>query len=175
MIEEGMLMIMRGMELDMSDENFRHTPNRYRRFLQEMFETKEAKWATFDEDYTDFVLLRGHHIHTLCPHHFLPVDMKVSVAYIPNGQVLGLSKLARVLDDVNRGPIMQEKFSRDVISRLKRICKGITSCAVFIEGIHGCMRIRGVKSSAPVITYRCEGAFDSDPIMQQRFFSLAKD
>ena len=174
-IEEGMRMIMKGLDLDLSDPALSPTPERYRRFLQEMFDEKEPKWATFDEDYTDFILLHNHEIWTLCPHHFIPVQMIVSLAYIPNGKVLGLSKLARVLHDANRAPVMQESFTKDVVNRIKHICRGTKDVAIYIDGQHGCMKIRGVKSSARLITYKCEGAFDTDPTMQQRFFSLVKD
>jgi GTP cyclohydrolase I len=174
LIENGMRQIMRGMEMDLNDPALSPTPERYRRFLQEIFETDHTKWATFEEEYTDFVLLRGHTLYTLCPHHFIPVELKVSLAYIPNGKVLGLSKLARVLHDANRGPVMQEKFTRDVVSRIKMICKGTTDVAVFVDGEHGCMKMRGIKSNARLTTYRCEGVFDTDPVMQQRFFTLVK-
>ena len=100
--------------------------------------------------------------------------MKVSLAYIPNGRVLGLSKLARVLHNANRGPVMQEKFTRDVVKDIKVICKGTIDVAVFVDGEHGCMKMRGIKSNARLTTYRCEGVFDTDPIMQQRFFTLVR-
>lgn len=175
LIEQGMRSIMRGMDLDLNDPALSPTPERYRRFLQEMFESAEPKWAVFDEEYTDFVLLRGHEIWTLCPHHFIPVQMNVSLAYIPSGKVLGLSKLARVLHDSNRAPVMQEKFTKDVVSRVKKICKGTKDVAIYVDGQHGCMRIRGIKSDARLVTYRCEGAFDTDLVLQQRFFALVKE
>lgn len=175
LIEQGMRLILKGLEVDPSDPNFHHTPERYRRFLSEMFESKETRWATFEEDYTDFVLLRDHSFWSLCPHHMLPVEMMASLAYIPNGQVLGLSKLARVFDDLNRYPLLQEKATREAISRVKRICKGTTGVAVLIEGRHDCMRIRGIKSHGAILSYRLDGVFDTDPVMQQRFFSLVKE
>lgn len=173
LVEQGMSTIMRGLDMDLSDPALSPTPQRYRRFLQEMFEGKEPSWATFDEDFTDFVLLRGHSIWTLCPHHFIPVKMVVSLAYIPDGKVLGLSKLARVLHDTNKQPVMQERFTRDVVKRVQRICK-TSGVAIYVDGQHGCMMIRGVKSNANLITYRCEGVFDTDLVLQQRFFALAK-
>lgn len=173
-IEDGMRLIMKGMEMDLNDPALSPTPERYRRFLQELFDSKEPSWATFLEDYTDFVLLRKHKLWTLCPHHFLSVEMEVSLAYVPSGMVLGLSKLARVLHDTNRGPVMQEKFTRDVLSRVKIICKGTKDVAIYVKGVHDCMRVRGIKSDASLITYRCEGIFDTDPVMQQRFFSLLR-
>jgi len=96
------------------------------------------------------------------------------VAYIPNGKVLGLSKLARLLHESNRGPILQEKFTKEVTKRIQQVCEGTEGCAVLVDGQHGCTRIRGVKSEARFLTYRVEGVFDKDPVLQQRFFTLAR-
>lgn len=174
MIEDAVRLLLKGMEVDLNDHNYKHTPERFARFLKEMFGEKEPEWATFTEEYTDFVLLRKHRLYTLCPHHLLPVELIASVAYVPNGEVLGLSKLARILHETNKGPILQEKFTKEVLQRLMKVCR-TKNCAILVDAQHGCTHIRGVKSDARFTTYRLEGLFDSDLIMQQRFFMLARD
>jgi GTP cyclohydrolase I len=173
-IELGVELILKGLDCDLADRNFLDTPNRVARFYAEMFSTKETEWATFPEDYSDFILLKGHRMWSLCPHHLIPVRFDVSLAYIPNGEVLGLSKLARVLDEANTKPLLQEKFTLEVINNVHQICNGVKGCAVLVEGQHGCTLIRGVRSSAEFVTYRLDGVFRDQPELEERFFQLAK-
>lgn len=172
LIEKGVGLILKGLEVDPTDRNFLETPERYAKFLQELFDNKDTEYATFPEEYTDFILLRQHKMYSLCPHHLLAVEFLASVAYIPNGQVLGLSKLARVLDDANDGPLLQELFTRRVLELLKKNCVGIQGVACLISGQHECLKIRGVKSDARFITYKLEGKFKEDTILADRFFRL---
>jgi GTP cyclohydrolase I len=171
-IEKGVSLILKGMGVNPNDKNFIETPERYARFIMEMFGDKEIEWATFPEDYTDFILLKGHEMYSLCPHHLIPVEFRVSVAYIPDGRVLGLSKLARVLDEANNGPLLQEKFTQDVVHAIEKNCPGIQGAACFIDGQHGCTRIRGVHSTGRFVTYHLHGQFKEDPQMEKRFFDL---
>lgn len=173
-IENGVELILKGLGCDLADRNFLDTPNRVARFYEEMFNAKDTEWATFPEDYTDFILLKGHRMWSLCPHHLIPVRFDVSLAYIPNGEVLGLSKLARVLDEANSGPLLQEKFTMEVTRRVNQICNGVKGCAVLVEGQHGCTLIRGVRSNAEFVTYRLEGVFREQPELEERFFQLAR-
>ncbi|KKL09900.1 hypothetical protein LCGC14_2561210, partial [marine sediment metagenome] len=156
------------------DRNFLETPERVARFYVEMFEPKTTEWATFPEDYNDFVLLKNHRVYSLCPHHLLPVELDVSIAYVPDGNVLGLSKLARLLDECNSGPLLQERFTKEVTERLKGLCPGIRGAACLIEGVHGCTKIRGVRTEAKFVTYHLEGLFREDPGMEERFFQLTR-
>lgn len=171
-IERGMQMILDGLEIERSDHNYTFTPERYARALQEMFSATDTEWATFPEEYSDFILLRGHEMYSLCPHHMLPVDFNVSLAYIPNGRVLGLSKLARILHECNRGPLLQEAFTKLAVEKIKEVCEGVRGVACLIHGVHDCFRIRGVKSRADFVTYRLDGAFREDKELEQRFFHL---
>jgi GTP cyclohydrolase I len=173
-IERGVELILKGLDCDIKDRNYRETPERVARFYAEMFSSQQTEWATFPEDFTDFILLRRHRMYSLCPHHLLPVRLDVSLAYIPNGEVLGLSKLARVLHECNSRPLLQERFTRDAIGEVQRICHGTKGVAILVEGQHGCTLIRGVHSEAEFITYRLEGVFKDDPDMEYRFFDLAR-
>jgi len=173
-IEQGVALILKGIGADRNDHNYTDTPERYARALTEMFTPKETEWATFTEEFSDFILLRGHEMYSLCPHHLFPVKFNVSLAYIPDGQVLGLSKLARVLHECNRGPLLQEAFTKMAIERLHHICKGVQGAACFIAGEHGCLSMRGVRSNADFVTYRLDGLFAQDKDLERRFFELVR-
>lgn len=161
LIEKGVSYILKGLEIDERDGNFIETPERVARWYAELFGQESGEFASFKEEYTDFILLRGHKMWSLCPHHLLPVELKVSLAYVPGRDVLGLSKLARLLNECNDGPLLQERFTKVALTAINnatnRTCLG---AAVLVQGIHGCMRIRGVKSEADLLTYKFEGCFD---------------
>ena len=175
LIEEGVSLILKGMNVDLSDHNFTDTPKRYAKAVDELFLQHSGEPTTFVESYTDFVLVRGHELHTLCPHHLLPVRMLVSLAYIPDGRVLGLSKLVRIMQQANVGPIMQERFTYSVREKLEYSLrmqqKGI---CVLVEGWHGCMALRGVKSQASTVTMATSGEFAVDYKMLDRFLLLTR-
>lgn len=172
-IERGVELILKGLGCDTKDRNYMDTPERFARAMAEMFESPQTEWATFEEEHTDFVLMRNHKMFTLCPHHLFPVLMRVSFAYIPNGHVIGLSKLARVLHEVNSKPLLQEEFTHSAVQKLKELLPGVKGVACMVVGEHGCMKIRGIKSDeADIVTYWMEGLFTGDPMLEQRFFNL---
>lgn len=173
-IERGVALILRGLDVNLTDHNYTDTPERYARALQEMFQPEETEWATFEENFTDFILLRGHQMYSLCPHHLFPVKFNVSLAYIPDGHVLGLSKLARLLHECNRGPLLQEAFTKQAIAKIHEICPRIKGAACFIQGEHGCLSMRGIRSDADFVTYRLDGMFDQDKDLERRFFDLVR-
>jgi GTP cyclohydrolase IA len=174
LVEKGVSLILAGLEIDRTDHNYTDTPERYARALLEMFNPPETEWATFEEEFSDFILLRGHQMFSLCPHHLFPVKFQVSLAYIPNGHVLGLSKLARLLYECNRHPLLQEAFTKQVIDKVHQVCEGAQGVACLIQGEHGCLSMRGVKSDADFITYRLDGLFLQDKDLERRFFDLVK-
>lgn len=173
-VEKGVSLILKGLGVNLSDHNYTDTPERYARALYEMFNPTETEWATFEEEFSDFILLRGHQMYSLCPHHLFPVKFNVSLAYIPNGHVLGLSKLARLLHECNRGPLLQEAFTKKAIEKVHEICKGVQGVACFIQGEHGCLSMRGVRSDADFVTYRLDGTFVQDKDLERRFFDLVR-
>lgn len=173
LIEKGVSMILQGLDVDRSDPNYIDTPDRVARWYVEMFNGQEAEWATFPEAFNDFILLRRHTLYTLCPHHLIPVEMICSVAYMPGGHVLGLSKLARLLIDCNDRPILQEKFTNDVVEKIYEITPQVKGAACLVEGLHGCAKIRGVRSTGSFLTSKVKGVFEDDKRLQDRFFQLA--
>lgn len=173
LIEEGASLILAGLGVDLTDHNFSTTPQRYSKVLKEMFDPPPTEWPVFAEEYTDIVVLRGHVFYTLCPHHMLPVKLIGSVAYRPNGHVIGASKLARIMHEANRKPETQEKLTDLICHIIKELTKGTSEGeAVFLTGEHGCMRIRGIKSDSDLITWKFKGCFETDTELQRRFFDL---
>lgn len=173
-IERGVELILQGLGVNLHDHNYLQTPERVARMYVEMFGVKEREWATFEEAFTDFIMLKGHTLYGLCPHHLLPVELNVSLAYVPNGHVLGLSKLARICDETNTGPMLQERFTIEVLSKLEELCPSIQGAACLIDGQHGCTKVRGVKSDGRFTTYRLSGVFKDDSELESRFFQLAR-
>lgn len=172
-IEEGMKLVLEGLGVDLNDHNFNTTPKRAARVYQEMFEPKPTEWPVFDEEFTDMVVMRGHEFWTVCPHHMLPVRLVASVAYIPNGRVIGASKLIRMIHEVNTAPKTQEKLTAEIISSIDKLTEGTSAgSAAWLMGEHGCFRIRGVKSAANMVTCKFSGDFEKHVYLQERFFRL---
>lgn len=172
-IEKGVREIIKGMGMDVNDPNYIETPERYCRFLLEMFRQKPKEFVTFPmEGCSDFILFRDHKMYTLCPHHLLPVELNVSLAYIPGKEVLGLSKLARIMHKANSVPVLQEQFVEDVCDNFYDEVKDTQGVAVYCRGQHDCTKIRGVRSDGWFITYKMKGRFSEDSTLEQRFFDL---
>jgi GTP cyclohydrolase I len=173
-IEQGVRLVLEGLGCDLKDQNFKETPERVARVYRQMFTSPEKGWATFEEQTTDIVLLRSHELYTLCPHHMLPVRLVVSIAYRPVGHVIGLSKLARVLQEVNRGPMLQEAFGKAAVDTLQSLT-GCQDAMIRVEGEHGCMRIRGVKAkgNTDVVTEFATGYF-LEPEGRKHFYSMLR-
>lgn len=174
-IEQGARLILEGLEVDLEDTNFATTPQRVAKVYQELFTPKETGWPVFEESYTDLVIMRGHTFYTMCPHHLLPVKLTASVAYLPDGKVIGASKLVRMLHEANRKPMTQESLTQASLDMIDRLTEGTSGGgAVLMKGEHGCFSIRGVKSDASMLTCKFSGRFLSEPFLQQRFFDLIR-
>lgn len=173
LIEEGMKLVLEGLEVDLTDHNFSTTPRRAAKVFQEVFCPPATEWPVFDEKFTDMVIMRGHTFHTFCPHHLLPVKLVASIAYIPNGKVIGASKLVRVIHEANLKPMTQEALTASIIAKVRELTS-LTSLgeAIFLTGRHGCFEIRGTKTDADMVTCKFTGKFESDARLQDRFMSL---
>jgi len=165
-------MLLEGLGCDLKNPNYRETPERVARMYLELFGEKDHNFEAFVEEYANFILLKGHKMYSVCPHHLVLVKFTVHLAYIPVGRVLGLSKLVRVLNECNSGPLLQEKFTRDAVSLVERICKGTKGVACLIEGEHGCTTARGVRTEGTFFTYHFSGDFKSNHSLEQLFFQL---
>jgi len=170
-MEQGVKLLLQGMGVDLDDRNFRDTPRRVAALYKELFTPHGNSFATFPEVHDSLIVLRGHIVHGVCPHHLMPVEMRVSVGYIPNKSVLGLSKLARVAEDPLTGPIMQETYCDRVADLLldRTDAKGV---GVVVAGRHGCMRHRGVRTDADVVTSALRGVLLLNPSAKAEFLQI---
>ena len=178
---------VRGLLIALGDdpdrEGLKDTPDRVARMYEEVFEgmnytnheIAQMFDKTFEEDLTfssensDFVIVKDIDIFSYCEHHMaLMYDMKVTVAYVPNGKVIGLSKIARIADMVSRRLQLQERIGTDIAEIMQEIT-GSEDVAVLIEGCHSCMTARGIKKTdAKTYTTTLRGRFQTDMLLQMR-------
>jgi GTP cyclohydrolase I len=170
-VAAGVRLILEGINADLKDRNFRDTPKRVARMYAEMLSPPRNTLTAFDDSHGNMVILRGHRVFGLCPHHLLPVEMRVSLAYIPRGKVLGLSKLARAVEEHLHAPVMQEALTDEIASSLHSRLEPL-GVAVVIVGQHGCMRYRGVRTTADVITSAVTGVFRNVQGAREEFLRL---
>ncbi len=128
--------------------------------------------ALFEEDYDNMVLVRDIEFYSMCEHHMLPFFGKAHVAYVPDGRVVGLSKVARVVDVFARRLQVQERLTDQVADALVEVLepKGV---GVVVEAAHFCMMMRGVeKQNSRTITSALRGEFRDDPATREEFLRL---
>lgn len=171
---------------DPEREGLKDTPDRVARMYEEVFEgmnySNDEIAEMFDKSFEqpegssdDMVLVKDIEVFSYCEHHMaLMYDMKVSVAYIPQGKVLGLSKIARIADMVAKRLQLQERIGTDIAYIMSRVT-GSQDVAVIIEGCHSCMTARGIKSKgAKTVTTTLNGKFKEDISLQNRLMMLLK-
>jgi GTP cyclohydrolase I len=129
--------------------------------------------AIFDEDHHNMVMVRDIEMYSLCEHHLLPFFGKAHVAYIPNGRIVGLSKLPRIVDHFARRLQVQERLTEQVASAVESVLAPL-GVGVVIEAEHLCMMMRGVeKQNSRTITSALRGVFRDDARTRDEFLSLA--
>jgi GTP cyclohydrolase I len=163
---------------DPSREGLEKTPERVAKAIQ--FLTKGyhqsaeeiIKSATFTEDYSQMVLVKDIEIYSLCEHHMIPFIGKAHVAYIPNGKIMGLSKVARVVETFARRLQVQERLTMQIKDAINDALDPL-GVAVVIEAKHLCMAMRGVqKQSSVTTTSDFVGAFETNLKTREEFLSL---
>ncbi len=128
--------------------------------------------AVFESDTDELVLVKEIELYSLCEHHLLPFIGKCHVGYIPSGKVLGLSKIARIVDMYARRLQIQERLTKEIAETIQSIT-GALGVAVIIEARHLCMMMRGVEKQNSVMTTSCLlGAFRDEPSARAEFLSL---
>ncbi|MCR5676699.1 MAG: GTP cyclohydrolase I FolE [Agathobacter sp.] len=182
LIKESIRNIIIALGDDPNREGVKDTPDRVARMYEEVFEgmnytneeIAEMFNKTFDEDYydannQDLVYVKDIEVFSYCEHHLaLMYDMKVSVAYIPNQKVIGLSKIARIADMAAKRLQLQERIGNDIAEIIERVT-GSQDVAVFIEASHSCMTARGIKNaSAKTYTQTVRGRFRTEPDLLAR-------
>lgn len=169
---------------DPDREGLKKTPSRVARMCDELFEgmthsnheIAEMFNTCFEDVKTgDLVVESNIPIHSFCEHHLmLMYDLTVAIGYIPNGKVIGLSKLARISDMVGKRLQLQERIGSDIADILHEILN-TDDIIVVIQGKHGCMTARGIKSREAITrTATLRGRFESDSDLRSEFYSLIK-
>ncbi len=152
---------------DPDREGLQETPARVARMYAELFrglhsDPRKHLQKFFTEQYDEMVLVRDISFHSMCEHHMLPFFGKAHIGYVPDGKVVGLSKLARVVEEVSHRPQVQERMTEQIANLLleELDVKGV---AVVVEATHSCMTIRGVRKPESVcVTSAMKGLFRSN-------------
>lgn len=163
-IEKAVREILIAVGEDPDREGLLETPARVARMYAEIFSGLHKDPSihlkrVFTENYDEIVLVRDIEFHSMCEHHLLPFTGKAHVGYLPNGKVVGLSKLARVVDEVARRPQVQERMTETIANMVEQEL-GARGVVVLIESSHSCMTMRGIrKSGASCTTSAMRGIF----------------
>ncbi|MGQ9907308.1 MAG: GTP cyclohydrolase I FolE [Candidatus Flexifilum sp.] len=176
-IEDATVQVLQAVGEDPNREGLVKTPDRVARMYDELLSgyradpAKVINDALFEVDYDDMVIVKNIEFYSLCEHHMLPFLGHVHVAYIPNGKVIGLSKIPRIVDMFARRLQVQERMTRQIAEFINAILnpKGV---AVVAEGVHMCSMMRGVKKSdSSMTTSAMLGTFRDDPVTRTEFLN----
>lgn len=180
LIEKSIRNILIALGDDPDREGLKGTPDRVARMYEEVFEgmlyTNEEIAQKFnkcfeDTECGDLVIISDIPIFSYCEHHLaLMYDMKVSVGYIPNGKVIGLSKVARIADMVGKRLQLQERIGSDIKDILAMVLD-TDDIAVHITGKHSCMTARGIKKDSVTTSCALSGEFKTNSSLRQEFYS----
>lgn len=165
---------------DVNREGLLDTPKRAAKAMQYLCkgyqQTLEevTNGALFSSDNSEMVLVKNIELYSLCEHHMLPFIGKAHVAYLPNGKVLGLSKVARIVDMYARRLQIQENLTREIAEAMQQVT-GASGVAVVIEAQHMCMMMRGVeKQNSSMVTSVMLGQFRDNAATRSEFLGLVK-
>lgn len=176
-IEQAVRLMLEGIGEDPDREGLSDTPSRIARMCGELYGgmTEDARVhlsRTFTVDSSDIVIEKDITFYSMCEHHILPFYGKAHIAYIPDGKVAGLSKLARTVEVFARRLQLQEQLTGQIADALMEYLdpKG---AIVLLEAEHMCMTMRGIKKpGSQTITLAKRGVFETDPDLEQRFFRM---
>jgi GTP cyclohydrolase I len=176
-IQRAVREILAAVGEDPDREGLLETPARVARMYAELFsglkqDARDHLKKFFTQEYDEVVLVRDISFNSVCEHHLLPFFGRVHIGYIPNGKVIGLSKLARVVEVVSKRPQVQERMTEDIAHLLEEEldAKGV---AVVIEASHSCMTIRGVrKPGSMCVTSAMKGVFRSNVSSRAEIMTL---
>ena len=183
-IKQAVTLIIEALCDNPDREGLKETPGRVARMYDEIFEgmryTNDEIAEKFnkcfeDVNSRDLVLVKDIECFSFCEHHLaLMYNMKCHVAYIPNGRVIGLSKIARICDMVCKRLQLQERICADIAEIMQKVCR-TEDVIVIIEGEHSCMTARGIKArGAKTRTSAIRGLFDTDTELRNEVYNLLK-
>lgn len=163
-----------------NEEVFKNTPQRIEDFYKEFFSGMyvnpyEFLQNTFDVPNNDLIIERNINFYSMCEHHFLPFFGKISIAYVPNGKIVGFGDIVKVIEAYAKRPQLQERMTDEIAETIYKAlnCKGVY---ILIEAEHTCMTMRGVKKpGAKIITTGTKGIFAEDTMKRMEVLTLLKN
>ena len=178
-IKKGITLILEGIGEDVNREGLAGTPERISRMYEEIFaglsdSPEQYLKTTFTATNNEMVLEKDITFYSMCEHHLLPFYGKAHVAYIPDGKVVGLSKLARTVDLIGKKPQIQEKMTAEIADAIMEYLepKGVM---VMLEAEHMCMTMRGIKKPGSVtVTMVTRGKFEGNKELKDDYFRMLK-
>ena len=176
-VEQAIRLLLEGIGENPDREGLKDTPDRIARMCTEIYggldeEADQHLLKQFQVENNEMVLEKDITFYSMCEHHLMPFYGKAHIAYIPNGKVTGLSKLARTVDVYARRPQIQERLTVQIADALDRVLepKGVM---VMLEAEHTCMTMRGIKKpGSQTVTLARRGVFETDPTLEERFFRM---
>lgn len=178
-IEQAVTLFLEGIGEDVNREGLLDTPKRISAMCEELFaglkQTPEEHLSkTFQAQNNEMVIEKDISFYSVCEHHLLPFYGKVHIAYIPDGKVVGLSKIARTVEVYARRPQIQEQMTAQIADAFVEYLKP-KGVMVMIEAEHMCMTMRGIKKpGSKTVTYVCRGMFEEDNQLIERFIQLCR-
>lgn len=178
-IKQGVRMILEGVGEDPGREGLVETPDRVARMYEEIFsglymDAAEPLAKRFHVAGNEMVLEKDIVFYSTCEHHLMPFFGKAHVAYIPKGEVVGLSKIARTVEVFAKRPQLQEQLTAQIADAINEQLYPM-GVMVMVEAEHTCMTMRGVKKpGSKTVSYVTRGIFAEDTALQDRFFQLVK-
>jgi GTP cyclohydrolase I len=179
-IEEAVKLFLEGIGENVTREGLLETPRRIADMCEELFggmniDAYEHLQKTFSANNNELILEKDITFYSVCEHHLLPFYGKAHIAYIPDNQVLGLSKLARTVEIYSKRPQIQEQMTAQIADDIMKYLKP-KGVMVLLEAEHMCMTMRGVRKPGTLTTtYVIRGEFEENPELRNTFFNLIRN
>ena len=173
-IEEAIYNLLIALGENPEREGLKNTPKRVANMYEELLEAPELEYTKFEENCKDIVMVKDIEFSSMCEHHLMPFFGVVHIAYIPNGKIIGISKLARIVEKYAKRLQVQERMMNQIVQDIKTNLE-TEDVAICIEAKHMCMIARGIKkANAKTITSKFTGAFQKNE-NKNEFYSLLKN
>ena len=179
-VKEAVRLLLEGIGENVDREGLRETPERIARMYEQIFVGMEEDASThlsktFAVASNEIVLVKDITFYSICEHHLMPFYGKAHIAYLPDGKVVGLSKLARTVEVYARRPQIQEQMTIQIVEAVMEHLKP-QGVMVLLEAEHMCMTMRGVeKPGSRTVTMASRGCFQEKPELQELFFRMLGD
>lgn len=162
LMEKAVYDLLKAMGEDPSREGLKDTPKRVVKMYSEILSYPNFNYTTFEDKYDDLIMIKNIEFCSMCEHHLMPFYGIAHIAYIPNKKIIGLSKIARVVEKYSRKLQVQERMTEEIMEDLKKNL-GTDNIAIYIEAKHMCMISRGVKKElTSTVTTQFSGSFKNE-------------